>query len=204
MTDAAVLSKSQFAAVVSRNASQVTRWIEQGKLSGDAIVGEGRGARINVAKALRQLNLALDLGQQLAQARPILPGQASPAAPNLPLQQHEPLPLPAGGDSVEAERREQIQLSNLKLRQAIERGAREDAVAAGQLVDMAAVQRALARQLQPLATNFDQLPPSIAKVIAAHFSLPYNDVLIATRNAIRRQRHLMTETLQSLERSTNA
>jgi hypothetical protein len=199
MSDAAVLSKSQFAKMVSRDASQVTRWLESGKLHGDALIGEGRNARINVPVALRQLNISLDLGQQLAQAKPILPGQAGGEAPADGPQRSFALPVE---DSIEADRREQIKLNNEKLRQQLERGAREDAVASGQLVDVGAVKRAMHRQLQPLATIFEQLPAAIAKPISEQFGIPYNDALIAIRNACRRQRHQMSETLESLERST--
>lgn len=198
MTEAAVLSKSQFAAQVGRDPAQVTRWIQAGKLSGEALVGEGRSARINLVAALRQLNIALDLGQQLAQAKPILPGQQ--VLDVATEQPRAPAALPAG--SVEALREEQLRLSADKLRQQIERGAREDAVAAGQLVDIGAVKRALARQLQPLRALFDKMPVAIAKPISEQFGLPYNEVLIAVRNVLRRERQQFADITESLERST--
>jgi hypothetical protein len=199
-----ILTKSQFADRLGRHPSQVTRWIEAGKLSGDAVVGEGRNARINLAAALRQLNITLDLGQQLAQARPIMPGQnvaprAEPPPSDVPAAQ------PMGDiDPAELARREEIALKNARLRQQIERGAREDAVAAGQLVDMGAVRTALARQLQPLGALFDQLPPKVAKAISEQHGLPYTDVLITVRNSVRGHRVAMAETVASLERSTTA
>ncbi|OYZ15628.1 MAG: hypothetical protein B7Y35_06050 [Sphingomonadales bacterium 28-64-96] len=205
---AETLTKSQFANLVQRNASQITRWVESGKLQGAALVGEGRTARINVAEALRQLNLSLDIGQQLAQAKPILPGQqllgidapaASAQAPR------GPAALPAGDvDPVEAERLERLQLDNARLRQQLERGAREDAVAAGQLVDIGAVRRALGRQVQPLATIFDQLPAAIAKPLAEQFGLPFNETLIAVRQAVRHQRHQLAETIEAIGQSVTA
>lgn len=201
MTEAAVLSKSQFAERVGRDPAQVTRWIQGGKLSGDAIVGEGRSARINLAAALRQLNIALDLGQQLAQAKPILPGQQSLDVGTV--QARALAALPTGDrDAVELLREEQLRLNSEKLRQQIERGAREDAVAAGQLVDIGAVKRALARQLQPLRALFDKMPVAIAKPISEQFGLPYNEVLIAVRAVLRRERQQFADVTDSLERST--
>jgi hypothetical protein len=200
MSDTDTLTKSQFADRLGRHPSQVTRWIETGKLCGDALIGEGRSARINLPKALAQLNMSLDLGQQLAQSRPILPGQSAPSAPP-----REPAAQPMGDiDTVDAARAEQLRLTNEKLRQTIERGAREDAVAAGQLVDIGAVRRALNRQLQPLATIFDQLPAAIAKPLSEQFGVSYNEMLIAVRHAIRHQRHQMSETFEAMERSTVA
>jgi hypothetical protein len=203
MTEAAVLSKSQFAQQVGRDPAQVTRWIQAGKLSGDALVGKGRSARINLAAALRQLNIALDLGQQLAQAKPILPSsiqgqQQLDVAADQPARAAAALPAA----SVEALREEQLRLNSDKLRQQIERGAREDAVAAGQLVDIGAVKRALARQLQPLRALFDKMPVAIAKPISEQFGLPYNEVLISVRNVLRRERQQFADITESLERST--
>ena len=197
MQTAGVISKKQFADQLQRNPSQITRWIESGKLTGTALVGEGRNARINVAEALRQLNIHLNIGQQLAQDRPV------PAAPMLDLA--APAAEYASTDSaVEAGRLEKIRLDNARLRQQIERGAREDAVAAGQLVDVAAMRRALARQLQPLRALFDQLPAAIAKPISEQFGLAYPEVLIAVRAALRGKQMAMAETLETLERSTAA
>lgn len=196
MQTAGVVSKSQFADQLQRHPSQITRWIADKKLTGDALVGEGRGTRINVAEALRQLNIHLNIGQQLAQDRPV------PAAPQLDLA--APAADYAGIDAVEAGRLEKIRLDNARLRQQIERGAREDAVAAGQLVDVAAMRRALARQLQPLRALFDQLPAAIAKPISEQFGLAYPEVLIAVRAALRGKQMAMAETLETLERSTAA
>ncbi|WP_310498300.1 hypothetical protein [Sandarakinorhabdus sp.] len=210
MTDAAVLdSKSQFAVRVGRNPSQVTRWIAKGLLTGDALVGTGTSARINVAEALRQLSKKLDLSQQLAQAHPLigLPTAAAPdptTAASSVTRAPAAAPLAAGADALADARNEQIELRNAKLRADIERGAREDAVASGQLVDIGAVKRALGRQLQPLATVFDQVPAAVAKPLAEQFGLPYNEVLIAVRHAMRHQRHQLSETLSSMAEGTAA
>lgn len=71
------VSKSKFAEMVGRTPAAVSQWIAAGKLHGDALVGEGRHAQINVEVALRQLGMNLDLGQQLAQPRPIVGGSPS-------------------------------------------------------------------------------------------------------------------------------
>jgi hypothetical protein len=201
------LTKLQFAQRLGRNPSQVTRWIAAGKLQGMAIVGEGRGARINLPEALRQLNMSLDIGQQLAQSKPILPGQQlaiDMAARAAPTAHATDIDTAAVADPVERARLERLNLDNERLRQNIERGAREDAVAAGELVDVGAVRRALGRQLQPLATIFDQLPAAIAKPLAEQFGLPFNETLIAVRQAVRHQRHQLAETLAAVGQSVDA
>jgi len=197
-----IMTKSDFAAHISRHPAFVTRAIEQGKLAGAALVGEGRGTRINVAEALRQLRVKLDLGQQLAQAQPIL-GLASPsggavsrgAAPEDAVERPaDTSPQVSAGDDPLAEHRaENVRLRNAKMRADIERGAREDAVAAGQLVDAVAVSRALARQLAPLVNTFDELPAAISKPISEEFNLPYTQVLIAVKRALRRSQTAWAE-----------
>lgn len=174
MSATEVMTKAEFAKHVGRHPAFVTRAIEQGKLAGPALIGEGRGTRIIVDEAMRQLGKKLDLGQQLAQARPVLGALAL-----------EPAPAETG-DGLADERVESLRLRNLKLRADIERGAREDAIAAGELVDAQAVSRALARQLAPLVNTFDELPAQIAKPIAEQFGLEYPEVLIAVKKAVRK------------------
>jgi len=208
-------TKSEFAALVCRDPAFVSRAIKSGKLSGSALVGAGVHARIDVAEAMRQLGLKLDLSQQLAQARPILPGAtalpdpagASPDSRDQAMIAVErpaaagPFPAAAGDadtDSLADQRVEALRLKNAQLRQNLERGAREDAVAAGQLVDAAAVSRALQRQVQPLASVFDELPSAIAKPISEQFGVAYPELLIAVKQAVRRQRVALAEKVQAL------
>jgi hypothetical protein len=81
-----VVSKGQFAALRNVSRGRVSQWISEGKIKPDALVGEGRNAKIKVAVATRQLRDALDVGQLAGNGvgtRPDLPplAQASPAAP---------------------------------------------------------------------------------------------------------------------------
>ncbi len=75
-----LVSKGKFAELVGRTPAAVSQWIAAGKLSGAALVGEGRYAQVDVEVALQQLGITLDLGQQLAQAAPLL-ANAAPAVP---------------------------------------------------------------------------------------------------------------------------
>ena len=69
------MTKGRFAELVGRSPACVSGWIRDGKLHGNALVGEGRYALVNVDVAIQQLGPALDLGQQLAQPRPIIGGR---------------------------------------------------------------------------------------------------------------------------------
>ena len=125
---AEVLTKSRFAELVKRDAAFVTRAIASGKLSGAALVGEGRSTRIRVDVALQQLGRQLDLSQQLAQDKPILPE----ALPVEALAEAEP-PAEAGS-RVHAMREEHLDLKNRRLLLELEKAERASRVAAGELV----------------------------------------------------------------------
>jgi hypothetical protein len=55
-----IVTKSQFADMSNVGRPRVSQWIGEGKISGDAIVGTGRRAMIDVEKARRQLRERLD------------------------------------------------------------------------------------------------------------------------------------------------
>ena len=103
-----LVSKGKFAEMVGRTPAAVSQWIAGGKLSGAALVGEGRFAQVNVEVALQQLGITLDLGQQLAQSAPILSGATIPAPAAAPAsaepslfsqpQQLPPAPVPVDDD----------------------------------------------------------------------------------------------------------
>ncbi|MQX37889.1 hypothetical protein [Roseospira navarrensis] len=65
------VTKGEFAQMIGRAPSAISNWIAAGTLSGAALAGEGRSARVVVPEALRQLGMKLDVRQQMAQARPI-------------------------------------------------------------------------------------------------------------------------------------
>ena len=108
-----VISKGDFAKRRGVSAAAVSQWISSNRLTGDALVGEGRFAKINVAEAERQLGVTLDLGQQMARGgRPT----ASAAAPLSPEDDHQARYQKARADSAE------IEADRARSRQMAERG----------------------------------------------------------------------------------
>lgn len=75
MHQAHTVTKGEFARMVGRAPSAISNWIADGKLSGAALDGEGRSARVVVSEAMRQLGTKLDARQQMAQAQPVETGQ---------------------------------------------------------------------------------------------------------------------------------
>lgn len=196
-----IVTKLQFSQLVGRNPAFVTRAIQSGKISGAALVGEGRSARIRVAVALEQLGQALDLGQQLAQARPILPDVArgvSAPAPSTAVAGEDLLAgatVDADGDDGDApagglhmRRDQQLELRNRKLQLEIEAVERQQAIACGELVLARDVETAIRRQVQPLVATFDEVPAAVAKAVSEAHGIVYAEVLITIKGALREQR----------------
>jgi hypothetical protein len=112
-TSAEVVSKGQFAALRNVSPGRVSQWIQEGKIKPDALVGEGRNAKINVAVATRQLRDALDVGQLAGSSvgtrldLPLLP----PAPASLAAPTREPAPSALGdpiADAIKQERLDQL------------------------------------------------------------------------------------------------
>lgn len=80
-----VLSKAEFAEHVGRSRSCISGWIKAGKISAEALIGEGRDAKIWVERAKADLAASLDPSQQAAQADPIIIAPIDP----LPLAANE-------------------------------------------------------------------------------------------------------------------
>lgn len=78
------VTKSEFAAMRKVTPGRVSQWINEKKIHGEAIEGEGRNARINVARAYEQLDGNLDALQVAAQGKvpeqPSLPDTGAPPA----------------------------------------------------------------------------------------------------------------------------
>ena len=66
MTSDDVVAKGEFARLCNVVPGRVTQWITAGKISGEALVGVGRSARIRVAVAQAQLKRHLDPNQMTA------------------------------------------------------------------------------------------------------------------------------------------
>jgi hypothetical protein len=67
---AGTVTKSEFAAAINVSVGRVSQYITEGKLSGDALVGDSRRAqRIRVDVAVAQLRVTLDQSQMLGNGK---------------------------------------------------------------------------------------------------------------------------------------
>jgi hypothetical protein len=180
-----VVSKSQYAALKNVSPGRVSQWISEGKIEPDALIGEGRSAKINVAVADRQLKQKLDLSQRLGNGLATRLGETPPpaaAAPQPAAESPAPPPAPSVIDAIEEafkrEKLEGLQRENRKR-------AEEEAARAGRYVDAQAASAQMAKIATKTITIFEGALPEIAGVVAAKFSLSQRDVLHLLRSEFR-------------------
>lgn len=163
------MSKSEFAGHIGVSAARISQYISDGIIGSDALVGEGRNARINVEVAKQQISTRRHVGQSLGNG--LLTRLDKGPAP----QSLKPPATDEGDDELETA--ELIQLERLERERRMNRQAeREEAIAQGRLVpadELAAQVRKVARDTVELFTG---MAPDIANAISAKYELPARDL----------------------------
>jgi hypothetical protein len=185
--DPDVISKAEFARRRGVSPGRVSQWLSEEKITGAAIVGEGRNAQIRETVAVEQLRKRLDPMQMTGNGLSTdlrRPAAAEILQFTLPSAASGPPPpaAPPAGDTVEDEikrlRRDQL------ARQERE-GKRQEAVNAGRLTDAAAAKAEAARATSRLITMFEGALSDFATAISAEFKLSQRDVLHLLRAKFR-------------------
>lgn len=161
------MSKGDFAADIGVSAGRVSQYIAAGIIGPDALVGEGRNARIRVELARQQVAARRHAGQSLGNGLLTKIDQAEPideTAPAPALKTDDPAKL------IQLERLEQEKRRN-------RRETIEEAATLGRLVPADDMQREIARTAQKVVNTFAGMAPDIANAISAKFGLPQRDVL---------------------------
>lgn len=148
------LSKAEFAAHVGVSKGRVSQYIKAGVIGRDALIGEGRSARIDVEKATAQIRARRHIGQsstgngaKTAQKRPKAGVKDEIGSVDL-------------ASLIQAERLEQERRRN-------RRDAREEAVRIGQLVERAEVVAEHEVAARKVRSILDTLPTRADDVLAA-------------------------------------
>lgn len=179
-----VVTKGEFARRCNVTPGRVSQWISEKKISGDAIVGEGREARIRESVAKAQLRLRRDVGQGLGNGLGTRLTPAGPA-PQAALQPSPPAAPSEPGDPIE----EQIKRQRLEQYQRQNRKAAEDeALRAGLLTAADDASAQMARIASQLLTVFEGALPEFAQSVAAQFQVPQRDVLHLLRQEMNKVR----------------
>jgi len=179
-----VVSKGQFAALRNVSPGRVSQWISEGKIKPDALVGEGRKAKINVAVATRQLRDSLDVGQLTGNGVGTRLDLPLPALPLPAPAIREPASSPPGDPIADAIKQERLD----QLRRANRREAEEEAARSGKYTDAAEA----ARQMGVIATKMmavmEESLGELATTVSAKFEIPQRDMLHLLRAEFRKVR----------------
>lgn len=179
-----LLSKGAFAKLINVSPGRVSQYISEGKLSGPALEGQGRSAKIRVAEAQAQLKQKLDIGQLMGNGLDTrLDGdaqapQTTPAAPALP---GDPDNVPTIEDQLKQEKLLQAKIASRK--------AFEDENARrGRFTETELVQAEMVRLASKLLQTFEGALPDLANAVAAQSKVPSRDVLHVLRKEFRNVR----------------
>jgi plasmid maintenance system antidote protein VapI len=161
------VTKGQFATIVGVSPGRVSQWISEKKIHGDALIGEGRSAMINLDVAQDQLGRTLDFDQRQAQAI------AKPAAPAASLT-----PDQLRIHAVKAETAE-IELRKLQ---------RQEQEQQGILINAAQARQAWGREIADLIAAIEQWLPEAALRLERDLGVEHKAATSALRAAFRELR----------------
>jgi hypothetical protein len=183
-----VVSKGRFAELRKVSPGRVSQWISEGKIKPDALVGEGRNARIDVARATLQLRESLDIGQRTGNGLDTRLDLQPPAAAPVDATNETraaPASAPAAGDPIA----DQIKQERLdQIRRANRRQAEEEAARSGKYIDTADAVRQMGAIASQLMSVVEGSLTELATAISAKFEIPQRDVLHLMRGEFRKVR----------------
>ncbi|MDW9573401.1 hypothetical protein GOA73_08430 [Sinorhizobium meliloti] len=183
------MSKGDFAAFIGVSAGRVSQYINEGKIYGDALDGEGRSARIRPHVARAQLQKTLEPSQRLGsngaagRAATLVSEKAAPAvAPDAPPAAPPTLSLiPDPVDELAQERLKQQRITTARLQ-------REEALELGRYMLTDAARREMGRAVTEAFKVMDQAIQEMAKTMAAQFGVPQRDAAHALFKVFREVR----------------
>ncbi len=193
---AQVVGKSEFAALRGVSPGRVSQWLAEGKIKPNALVGEGRGAKINVEIATRHLQESLDPNQRFGlngiSTRLDLNEPSPASAPAKPAPKADTAPPAPPPPSVEpAAQSVEDQIKREKLRQAqlaTARAEEQDRLSRGVYILAAEARDETTRTAARMINSFDGAIPDMAAAIAAKWQLPSRDVTHLLRAEFRKMR----------------
>lgn len=156
-----IVAKGKFAEMMNVSPGRVSQWLSEGKISGDAIVGDGRMAKINVSVARQQLASSIDIGQSLGNG---LSTNLVPADRGNP-------------DDLEDSARARIELN--KAQQAeitTRRMIEQDRLNRGRYVPAELVGTATAKAVAAILDTLDGSIAEVANALAAKLNAPKRDI----------------------------
>ena len=176
-----VVSKAEFSRQRGVSRARVTQWITEGKISGNALVGDGPSAKINVGLATAQLRERLQVDGRFGLNG--LSTRLDDAAPPA-LRDDRPQPLAISRTveaRIKAEKLRHAQLMTSRLEE-------EDRLRRGVYMETSAARAEMGRVAADLLTSFEGALPDFASALAARFAISSRDALHCLRVEFRRIR----------------
>ena len=158
------LSKSDFAAHINVSAGRVSQMLTAGIIGQDCLVGQGRSAKIDVAKAVKQISLRRDIGQSLGNG----------IGTQLTMPEEPAAPKPNKVDDL-AQQLQQERLESERRKNRI--AASEELVRQGQLVPADQVRASMTKLARQVDEENGAMLADFASEIASKFGLVQRDVL---------------------------
>ena len=193
--DDRAVSAAEFARLRGVHRSQVTRYVKDGKISGEALVPSDRGVKIRVDLAMAQLRERLDIGQQIGNGidarTSIVPDEmrgssASRSEGSLFAEADDQAGSAKAGErdmSVEAQiKRERLRSAQFANRKAAE----EEEARKGRLMETEAAQARMAGLVSQTLQSFEGGLADMATSIGERFEIPQRDVLHLLKGEFRK------------------
>lgn len=159
-----IVSKSRFAELCNVSPGRVSQWITEGKLSGAALVGSGRGAQIDVEVGKAQVKASRNADQAHS---------GNGLATNLESTRGDSPQIPLAvslNDQIGEQRLELLKRQNREKET-------EEIVRLGRLVEADDARRHAGQEVSRAINRFEGALPEFANAIAAKFKVPARDVL---------------------------
>jgi hypothetical protein len=181
-----IVLKSEFARLIGVSAPRVSQFISEGKIGPEALVGEGRGARVRLSVAVQHLKDRLDtsqrfglngLGTKLAAPAP---AAAPPPAPQLFAPEPSPRRPPTPPADPEPDNSIEAQIKAQKFRQtelATRRMEEEDRLLRGVYVRAEDAAQEYAKIVGEMRSIFEGALVDFAGAIAAKYGMPSRDLV---------------------------
>lgn len=197
-----LVSKANFARLKNVSKARVSQWISEGKIGGEALVGDGPTAKINVRVADAHLNRRLDISQRFGNGLSTRLGVTEAAQVAVPIGDIVSIAA-AQSAAVDDPIEEQIKREKLEgLQRENRKRAEEEAARAGRYVDSQSAKAQMAKVADRIVGVVDGVLSELSAAVAVKFKIPHRDVLhlarIEFRAARSRQSQLFKGEAQAL------
>lgn len=181
-----IVRKSEFATMRNVSPGRVTQWITAGQIGPEALVGEGRGARIRVDVANAHLRERLDVDQRFGlngittRLDPApAPVEPPPAAPRR--DEPTPAPIDSAEEKIKQNKARQAELTTRRLEE-------QDRLSRGVYILARDARDENTRIAAKLFEAFDGAIADFASAISAKYKIPARDVTHLLRGELRKVR----------------